>query len=810
MKKFDVKPVVKWDRDFWVDVVPQLRLERLTAILEEASDSIPTLEQIKERFFTPIPDVPTIGLELIFNRMDREMRAASVDPLMRVVYSTILKLRYGQMDTLEACFAVVTHTLARKITLDLKIELLSDIWEQIAATEEDVARIAKADLFLHEIKKTSDASTLIAQLMQPQPKAPEVQATFLAFLLSPTLIDVTRFEQCIDLFNADDLSVFQFVERNALRKMFLVAELDGKCPHILQRAIGFFPRNADLVSSLWAHVVEPSIDTEHEVEKAFIAGLFSYDRVNGSQWAKMLSHLILTAPHFEFCLLTSNHIGINSNSMRLVNGLSIPLLKKRQIYTHFLGTIKGTDTKKAWDFIQTLSEVHKYSSQRVNGAMLLPVGEMTVLFQNIWNDIETKDRASFVSCLFFEHLEDENFAFNVEIVRSLMQMSPDFKKFLLSKEMNYVLIKHSQRETCIGNTLRSHLDLFCEQDSQTIGPLRPFVHGYLTEYLPKMIQTRVLDGKNTHQAKALFDVLKHFHPYLTNQAEGKKRVLGALNGILMNQEVIGHEKREALLNAMSTDRELCWFLLTYAYAVPAETVDNIYEQYAFLLKFRSLGTLTHFCEDAEHLQIHYPKAADSLIGLLNRTKVTKVDYLTLDPVLRLGQRAGLQSYLAPYVEYGGLFYTPPRAQQRIADGVSRLDPEQRKVYADSHPDAFKVPYTIVYTDEMALNPLEDNTKPAEPIPDGGLINSSASNPYALASAPPPPVLYAQPIDDEKPVAHGAPVQMGTSVDAYIMSMPRAPTGTVVFFPPIPEATICGSESQSHSGDDTTVQSFALT
>ena len=202
MKSFNIVPKIKWDESFWVNDFPNIRIERLIDILKEFSNENSLQPaRMDEVFFTELQNQSSTGLGLILHRMDHgfnNKKMGYLDPLMLTVYSTLIKPHYFARSHPNALSNMLAVILNRGITLDLKVEILTDIWTQfVLSVPGDQERVEIADAFLLEISSEKEASTVLAQLIQSQP-------SFLDFLLSPTITDITRFEKCIVFLNGDD------------------------------------------------------------------------------------------------------------------------------------------------------------------------------------------------------------------------------------------------------------------------------------------------------------------------------------------------------------------------------------------------------------------------------------------------------------------------------------------------------------------------------------------------------------------------------------------------------------------------------
>jgi len=680
MQAFSAQQTTSWDEPFWINDFPGMRAERFNELLKSFPRQNLTRVFFPERIkpessshygygytaawkdrarnlyanTTSLFSPPQLNkLNLIFKRMDTDFQPPHLDKLMRTVYFVIIKPNHLPNECMAdpaLLTTMIKYIVDRKTSNQVKIELLSDVWTNVV--EELVKHYEKnislADLFLSELAMLTDFVEIIVPLiMQHQ--------TLKAFLFAPLIKEDTRFENIVlRRLTLQNINLVESIDKNTLKKMLIVSDENNQCPGLFEWAAAHGNRSTYFM--LWMRAVKPHIGTpsEPEVIRAFINGLYmarNRKYIKEQDFYSILAYLAQASNDFKVALLSRDFTPFESHKIPLLIKLDLPINETVELLNEFWEKISQSDIDQTRSFHQFLFEARTLTK---NFDVISALAQANLGFLNsiLSEDFFGTVMGSHHDLREIDDVGTEDTGEKIEIIRHYLKLLPDNEGSIFHIKM---LLINSFMVNGIRYTLES------------------------------------MDSSQQNTSQTLLDFLTELHPMIKDYPSGKEKVLQTLNHYFLLRNKTPHHLSR-LLNAFGRDRALSWFLLAYAFEIPRDNVQNIYKQYNFLVKFYSLKqSVSYFCDDAEHIQIHYSKAGQSLIALLNELSINKVEYLQGKPILQYGETFGVAPLVAPWFDAGGVLYVEPASQRRISNGIGLIDPETRKEHEQCGPNPFSPP-----------------------------------------------------------------------------------------------------------------------
>jgi hypothetical protein len=725
MKGFAEEAPVLWNKAFWENDFPQLRIERLNELLTKFPKDVsrvatffPERDTLDDagpeyRYLTgrvkqqttravnlvihkvnTLINPPINGLQKIFYRMDHEFDSSQIDGLMSTLFSVVIQPYHTESYCQEnpALFEnMLRYIMERKISVQLKLKLVTEAWQIV----EEIARKGDykpfAETFLTYLSSQPDFKDMVGSLV-------DRKRTFREFLCAELSTEVTRFELFVfDMLDADNMDCVRLIHSNVWEKMLLLANANKSCPTFIRWASE--QNNIALYAEFWKLAIRPAgTQAAHVIElymKAYIDGLFYAYNDKYFQLDQLYNILadLIGYSEFKQALISQRYTPMEVNK--------IPTLLR----------------------------------------LRLPIEECVKLLSDLWNELSiNNDHQN--KCIFIQHLFDTaNLYENFELIHCLLQCNADFHAFVSSEEFFATVLKSRQDLRQVDKDItpetgekvviiRQYFKLFPERCE---GPL---FYSFIRNGIFSLLES--LDQQTPYPSQVFLTFLEELHAIVGNDASAKELIIQTINDYFQKPNKKPHHLSR-LLNEFALDRALVWFVLAYACEISKENVFDIYKQYNFLIKFRSLKN-SPCSEDAEFIHIHYPRAENSLIALLNQLSLTRVDRLQSKPLLRWGETIGAQDWVAPLYAEKGLFYTEPEGKQRIIDGINEIDPEIRKV--NNAPDPLLVHGEIVEASAppLCLDDEEENNNNVV-IARASIVKSSNSEGNRDHST----IAYAEPI-----------------------------------------------------------------
>ncbi len=265
----------------------------------------------------------------------------------------------------------------------------------------------------------------------------------------------------------------------------------------------------------------------------------------------------------------------------------------------------------------------------------------------------------------------------------------------------------------------------------------------------------------------LMDFLEKLHLLIDIYPDKKELVLREIENYLQGRgHVQDRDRNLGVQWTFSRHEKLRWFLLSYAYHVPAECVATL-NDFEFLVKLRALKENdSDFPKEAAFIEL-YPNCENTLVGLLNRTAVVKRDTSISN------EKPKLSSISPLFTMFGG---SATRVAYRVQEHKKHLSLEQLQECTNGCPDPFKPYATVRLTSTAYVNHRE----PAVVLP--------AS--MAMIKSDEPVNSYPQHADQRASVASLEPAQTYNShIPVALATLVSSAPYPDVFFPAMPETEI---------------------